>query len=280
VFVNTGTCVYTLTLSNESNQEQLTTLIFPGMYTNMLLGYEILKFNHDSDEALEYEENDIIEHFKSFYDDVSEEIKKFGKLKQFLVCSNYEPHLRGNVYVQFEREKDALKAYQKLNGRYYAGKQIYCFFTHVKNWYEAICSLFLRKKCNNGSKCKYLHVFQNPYNEFNYQSNLSKANESLTHLSRTYLTNKNTKDTSEMGWNSDEETCSNDWEIQADKRTCKIAKENVHKINDSPSKSSKRRKEYETNKYYKAEYKSGKSDSRRSHSHKRSSRSRSKRRRH
>lgn len=83
-----------------------------------------------------------------------------------------------------------------------------------------------------------------------------------------------------MGWNSDEETCSNDWEIQADKRTCKIAKENVHKINDSPSKSSKRRKEYETNKYYKAEYKSGKSDSRRCHSHKRSSRSRSKRRRH
>lgn len=55
-----------------------------------------------TDEALEYEESDILEHFKSFYDDVLGEFKTFGKVVQFLVCSNFQPHLRGNVYVQFE----------------------------------------------------------------------------------------------------------------------------------------------------------------------------------
>jgi len=37
------------------------------------------------------------------------------------------------------REQSALKAYQNLNGRYYGGKVIYPFFTHVKNWKEALC---------------------------------------------------------------------------------------------------------------------------------------------
>ena len=59
--------------------------------------------NDDLDDALEYEENDIAEHFKQFYDDVRAEMGKYGRLLQLLVCSNYQPHLRGNVYVQYER---------------------------------------------------------------------------------------------------------------------------------------------------------------------------------
>ncbi len=47
------------------------------------------------DEILEYEEEDILENYKNFYDDVYGEFGTFGKIKQFLVCSNYEPHLRG-----------------------------------------------------------------------------------------------------------------------------------------------------------------------------------------
>lgn len=110
-------------LHSSELHEPLTTLIFPNMYNNMLLGYEVLKFNPDTgkhrdrertydfynicynfkDETLEYEEEDILEHFKSFYDDISDEFKKYGRLKQLVVCSNYEPHLRGNVYVQYER---------------------------------------------------------------------------------------------------------------------------------------------------------------------------------
>jgi hypothetical protein len=34
-----------------NNQEPLTTLIFPNMYKNMLMGYEVLKFNPDNGNA-------------------------------------------------------------------------------------------------------------------------------------------------------------------------------------------------------------------------------------
>lgn len=48
-FIKTGVCKYGNTctrshLINNSN-EPLTTLIFPGMYMNMLLGYELLKLD-------------------------------------------------------------------------------------------------------------------------------------------------------------------------------------------------------------------------------------------
>lgn len=62
----------------------------------------VIKFFLDLDEALEYEEKDILDNFKTFYDDVVSKLKTYGKLMQFLVCSNYQRHLRGNVYVQYE----------------------------------------------------------------------------------------------------------------------------------------------------------------------------------
>ncbi len=66
---------------------------------------KLFKFWHycDKDDILEYEESDILAHFKEFYDDVLEEIQKYGVVVQFLTCSNYLPHLRGNVYVEYQR---------------------------------------------------------------------------------------------------------------------------------------------------------------------------------
>lgn len=56
-----------------------------------------------SDLTLEYEEGDIYEEFKLFYEDVFPEFETIGHVTRFVVCCNYEPHLRGNVYVQFSR---------------------------------------------------------------------------------------------------------------------------------------------------------------------------------
>lgn len=53
-FLRTGVCKYSNMCTNSHivisayNQEPLTTLIFPGMYTNMLLGYEVLSVNLES----------------------------------------------------------------------------------------------------------------------------------------------------------------------------------------------------------------------------------------
>ena len=56
-----------------------------------------------SDLSLEYDESDKYNHFLNFYKDVLPEFKAVGKVTQFKVCANYEPHLRGNVYVQFAK---------------------------------------------------------------------------------------------------------------------------------------------------------------------------------
>ena len=53
-FAKTGVCKYANTCLNshilnvDSQRESLTTLIFPGMYVNMLHGYEVLSLNLES----------------------------------------------------------------------------------------------------------------------------------------------------------------------------------------------------------------------------------------
>lgn len=128
-FVRTGVCP-NANMCNRSHQivelgqQAMTTLIFPSMYRYMLRGYEVLKLNNETgkssrahqcitssdfkccpflDEILEYDEDDIKENFKVFYDEIMREFRKYGRVVQLLVCSNYQAHLRGNVYVQYEK---------------------------------------------------------------------------------------------------------------------------------------------------------------------------------
>ncbi|CAF1049930.1 unnamed protein product [Brachionus calyciflorus] len=240
-FIKTGVCKYgnfcTKSHVIDANQSY-TTLIFPGMYSNMLLGYELLKSDKDSDEALEYEESDIIEHYKLFYSDVLTKFKFYGKVIQFLVCSNYQVHLRGNVYVQFENENQARKAYEELNGRYYAGKKIFCYFSHVKNWKDAVCSRFQRNKCDKKYECNYMHVFDNPFDEFRIE-NLNNAPRRVIEKNEFYdkkleFSNK---------WSSDDETdtsCKENW--KSSERKSREKSKDTHKHKKYSSRKSKRSK--------------------------------------
>lgn len=87
--------------------------------------------DYDIDACLEHSEEDLHEYFIEFYHDVLPEFRSVGKVVQFKVrrrkrgrrrscflqketfhsdllslssqvSRNYEPHLRGNVYVQFD----------------------------------------------------------------------------------------------------------------------------------------------------------------------------------
>ncbi|CAL1279810.1 unnamed protein product [Larinioides sclopetarius] len=135
------------------------------MYSHFSIGHSE-RDDFDNDNVLEYEDKERYDDFRNFYNDVLPEFKKCGKVIQFKVCSNHEPHLRGNVYVQFSKEEEAVKAYQQFNGRYYAGKQLTCEFTNVIKWRSAICGLYFRKLCPKGLNCNFLHVFKNPTDEF------------------------------------------------------------------------------------------------------------------
>jgi len=55
------------------------------------------------DLTLEFDDSDLYQHFESFYNDVLPEFQVIGRVVQLKVCCNYEPHLRGNVYVQYAR---------------------------------------------------------------------------------------------------------------------------------------------------------------------------------
>lgn len=62
-----------------------------------------------------------------------------GKITLVKVCKNTEPHLRGNVYVEFKTERDALSVFSSLYGRYYAGKQLTPVFVNIPSWKSALC---------------------------------------------------------------------------------------------------------------------------------------------
>ena len=55
------------------------------------------------DLSLEYEDSELYRSFVDFYHDVLPEFKSVGNVTQFKVCCNHEPHLRGNVYIQYSR---------------------------------------------------------------------------------------------------------------------------------------------------------------------------------
>lgn len=76
---------------------------------------------------------------RDFYEDVLPEWERIGRISQFKVCCNFEPHLRGNVYIEYESAQDAVKAFKMFHGRYYGGKQINVEFVTIESWKAAIC---------------------------------------------------------------------------------------------------------------------------------------------
>ncbi|KAL6035468.1 hypothetical protein STEG23_012423, partial [Scotinomys teguina] len=141
------------------------TLLVKSMFTTFGME-QCRRDDYDSDASLEYSEEETYQQFLDFYHDVLPEFKNVGKVIQFKVSCNLEPHLRGNVYVQYQSEEECQAALSLFNGRWYAGRQLQCEFCPVTRWKVAICGLFEMQKCPKGKHCNFLHVFRNPNNEF------------------------------------------------------------------------------------------------------------------
>jgi len=54
---------------------------------------------------------------QDFFEDVFEELDKFGEIEKLNVCDNLADHLVGNVYVKFRDEEDAARALTALQAR-------------------------------------------------------------------------------------------------------------------------------------------------------------------
>uniref|UniRef100_A0A7C9CNA8 Uncharacterized protein n=1 Tax=Opuntia streptacantha TaxID=393608 RepID=A0A7C9CNA8_OPUST len=100
----------------------------------------------------------IQQHFEDFYEDLFEELSKYGELESLNVCDNLADHMVGNVYVQYREEEHAAEALRNLNGRFYAGRPIIVDFSPVTDFREATCRQYEENVCNRGGYCNFMHL--------------------------------------------------------------------------------------------------------------------------
>ncbi|KAF9613028.1 hypothetical protein IFM89_005462 [Coptis chinensis] len=98
------------------------------------------------------------EHFEEFYEDIFEELSKFGQIERLNVCDNLNDHMVGNVYVQFKDEDQAAAALYALQGRFYSGRPIIVSFSTVTNFRDATCRQFEENNCEKKGNCNFMHV--------------------------------------------------------------------------------------------------------------------------
>ncbi|KAL3536161.1 hypothetical protein ACH5RR_004622 [Cinchona calisaya] len=100
----------------------------------------------------------IQHHFEDFYQDLFEELSKYGEIQNLNICDNLADHMVGNVYVQFREEDHAAAALQNLSGRFYAGRPIIVDFSPVTDFREATCRQYEENVCNRGGYCNFMHL--------------------------------------------------------------------------------------------------------------------------
>ncbi|XP_042491854.1 splicing factor U2af small subunit B-like [Macadamia integrifolia] len=100
----------------------------------------------------------VQEHFENFYEDLFEELNKYGEIESLNICDNLADHMVGNVYVQFREEDHAANAVKNLNGRFYAGRPIMADFSPVTDFREATCRQYEENTCNRGGYCNFMHL--------------------------------------------------------------------------------------------------------------------------
>ncbi|QLQ81784.1 hypothetical protein HG537_0G00380 [Torulaspora globosa] len=96
--------------------------------------------------------------FDQLYEDVYIEACRFGPVRSLVVCENGNDHLRGNVYVDFDREADALRARDNFNTRWFDERPIYCDLTHISDFRDAICRKHDTRNCERGDECNFMHI--------------------------------------------------------------------------------------------------------------------------
>lgn len=88
---------------------------------------------------------------------------KYGEIESIVICGNYNPHVGGNVLVQFKDERSALQCFRDCNDRWYNGQPIFCELSPVVHIDDAICKDFPNDKCERGDQCNLIHARRPPY---------------------------------------------------------------------------------------------------------------------
>lgn len=68
---------------------------------------------------------------EDFYEDLFEELSKYGEIESLNICHNLADHMVGNVYVPFREEEHAANALHNLTGKLYAGQRCSSLMTYA-----------------------------------------------------------------------------------------------------------------------------------------------------
>ena len=72
--------------------------------------------------------------FEKFYEEIFIELSNYGEIRELFVVDNLADHLIGNVYVRYNDETSASKAFNALAGKYYQSRLVeeeYCSITKI-----------------------------------------------------------------------------------------------------------------------------------------------------
>ena len=93
-----------------------------------------------------------------FFENMYEELGKFGRIDCLCVCDNLGDHMIGHVYCKFEDEEEAADALNIMSGRFYDGKQMSVEYSPVTDFREARCRDFDEGSCARGGFCNFMHI--------------------------------------------------------------------------------------------------------------------------
>ena len=98
------------------------------------------------------------EEFIDYYEEIFEELAKFGEIEKLVICDNIGEHLVGNVYCKYEDEEDAQRCLQNMFGRWWNGKQLLAEYSPVTDFHESCCRQYETNRCGRGDLCNFIHV--------------------------------------------------------------------------------------------------------------------------
>lgn len=104
-FEKTSTCRYGMKCSRNHSRPGISRLLLiPNFFTHIRLD-QGKHTEYGSDFSLEIDDSELYRDFNEFFNDVEPELSTFGKIINFCVCSNQEPHLRGHTFVEFDDQR-------------------------------------------------------------------------------------------------------------------------------------------------------------------------------
>ncbi|XP_055540263.1 U2 small nuclear ribonucleoprotein auxiliary factor 35 kDa subunit-related protein 1 isoform X2 [Wyeomyia smithii] len=167
-FSKIGSCRYGLRCSSDHQTPSLSELILiPNFFAHPALDDQQHP-EYGNDLAIEFDEDELNRCYRDFFFDIIEEFEQFGTITTIFTCRNFEPHLKGHVFIQYNDMRSAAKAFQRMNGRFYASRQLHIEFRSPIAWTSAVCGLFEQSRCQKGKVCNYLHLMVNPVSKYRY----------------------------------------------------------------------------------------------------------------